>query len=36
MFDLKKYIDKLCLMALNADAKFEGKMTCTFKNDIEI
>ena len=23
----------LCLMALNIDAKFEGKLTCTFRND---
>ena len=24
----------LCLMALNIDAKFEGKLTCTFRNDM--
>ena len=30
----KKSIDELCLMALNIDAKFEGKMTCAFKNDM--
>ena len=32
----KKSIEELCLMALNTDAKFEGKMTCAFKNDMSI
>ena len=26
----KKSIEELCLMALNIDAKFEGKPTCAF------
>ena len=30
----KKSAEKLCLMALNIDAKYEGKLTCVFKNDI--
>ena len=25
---------ELCLVALNIDATFEGKLTCTFKNDM--
>ena len=29
-----KLTQKLCLMALNIDAKFEGKLTCAFKNDM--
>ena len=33
MFELKKSIGELCLMALNADATFEEKLTCAFKND---
>ena len=33
MFDLKKYRE-LCLVALNIDATFEGKLTCAFKNDV--
>ena len=33
-FRAKKSIEELCLMALNIDAKFEGKMTCAFKNDM--
>ena len=28
-------IGELCLMALNIDAKFEGKLTCAFKNDMK-
>ena len=32
LVELKKY--RGCLMALNIDAKFEGKMTCAFKNDM--
>ena len=35
MFGPKKYIEELCLMALNTDAKFEGKLTCAFKNDMK-
>ena len=27
-------IGKFCLMTLNIDATFEGKLTCTFKNDM--
>ena len=34
MFELKKSTDELCLMALKTDAKFKGKVTCAFKNDI--
>ena len=30
----KKIIEKLCLVALNTDAKFEAKITCAFKNDM--
>ena len=30
----KKSIGEFCLMALNIDATFEGKLTCAFKNDI--
>ena len=35
MFELKKSIGHLCLMPLNIDATFEGKLTCTFKNNIK-
>ena len=31
---LSKSIEELCLMALYIDAKFEGKMTCAFRNDV--
>ena len=31
---VKKRAEELCLMALNNDAKFEGKLICTFKNDM--
>ena len=34
MFELKKSIEELCLMALKTDAKFEGKLICAFKNDM--
>ena len=30
----KKSIGEFCLMALNIDATFEGKLTCAFKNDM--
>ena len=30
----KKSIGELCLMALNIDTIFEGKLTCAFKNDM--
>ena len=30
----KKCIEELCLIALNIDAKSEGKMACAFKNDM--
>ena len=33
MFELKN-TQELCLMVLNIDAKFEGKLTCAFKNDM--
>ena len=26
---------ELCLMALKTDAKFEGELTCAFKNDMK-
>ena len=26
---------ELCLIALKIDAKFEGKLTCAFKNDMK-
>ena len=35
MFEIKKSTVELCLMALNIDATFEGKMTCAFKNDMK-
>ena len=31
--ELKK-VGELCLMALNIDTTFEGKLTCAFKNDM--
>ena len=31
---VKKSIGEFCLMALNINATFEGKLTCAFKNDI--
>ena len=34
MFELKKSIEESFLMELKIDAKFEGKMTCVFKNDM--
>ena len=34
MFELKKSTEDLCLMALKIDAKFEGKLTYNFKNDM--
>ena len=34
MFELKTYRG-VCLMALKIDAKFERKLTCTFKNDMK-
>ena len=34
MFELKKSIKELHLMALNTDANSEGKMACVFKNDM--
>ena len=30
----KRRTEELCLMALKIDAKFEGKLTCAFKNDM--
>ena len=32
IFELKKGREELCLMALNIDANFGGKLTCAFKN----
>ena len=29
-----KTTEELCLMILNIDAKFAGKLTCAFKNDM--
>ena len=34
MFELKKSIEELSLMALTIDAIFEGKLTSAFKNDM--
>ena len=34
MLQLKKSIGEFCLMALNIDATFEGKLTYAFKNDM--
>ena len=34
MFELKKK-GELCLMTLNVDAKFKGKLTFAFKNDMK-
>ena len=34
MFELKKSIKELSLMALTIDATFEGKLTSAFKNDM--
>ena len=34
IFELKKSIEVLYLMALNIDATFERKLTCAFKNDM--
>ena len=34
MFKLKKSIGQFCLMTLNIDATFEGKVTCAFQNDM--
>ena len=33
-FELKKSVGELCLMALDIDPTFEGKLTCAFKNDM--
>ena len=30
----KKNTEELCLMALKIDAKFEGELTCVFKNNV--
>ena len=30
----KKSTEELCLMVLKIDAKFKGKVTCAFKNDM--
>ena len=32
MFEVKKSIGELSLMALKTDAELEGKLTCAFKN----
>ena len=34
MFELNESIDELCLMVLNTDTTFEGKLTCAFNNDM--
>ena len=33
MFELKKSTEEFFFLTLKIDAKFEGKLTCTFKND---
>ena len=30
----KKSTEELCLMTMKIDAKFEGELTCAFKNDM--
>ena len=35
LFELKINTEELCLMALNIDAKFEGKLICALKNDMK-
>ena len=30
----KKSTEELCLMTLKIDAKFKGKLTCAFKNEM--
>ena len=34
MFELKKGTEELSLIALKINVKFEGKLTCTFQNDM--
>ena len=34
LFELKQSIGEFCLMTLNIDATFEGKLTYAFKNDM--
>ena len=34
MFELKKSIEELCLIALNTGTTFERKLACAFKNDM--
>ena len=34
MFGLKKIIGEICLIALNIDATFEGRLAFAFKNDM--
>ena len=33
IFELRS-TEELCLVALKIDAKFEGRLTCAFKNDM--
>ena len=35
MFELKKSTEELSLIVLRIDEKFEGKLTCTFYNDMK-
>ena len=35
LFELKTNTEELCLIALNNDAKFEGKLICALKNDMK-
>ena len=35
MCELKKSTEELRLLALKIEAKFEGEMTCAFKNDMK-
>ena len=30
-----KFTGELCVTTINNDAKFEGKLTCAFKNDMK-
>ena len=36
MFELKKGTEEFFFLTLKIDAKFEGKLTCAFKNDRDL
>ena len=31
----QKFVEELCLMTLKIDVKFEGELTCAFKNGMK-